>query len=97
MILEEQSQKQNELEPPGREQMAHNCLVEEARESILTGLRGVAVAKSAAGNSPAQSVVHHTAHFLVFCQYIIVPRQQRKTETLENAHKFPSINIVSYC
>lgn len=27
--------------------MAHNCLVEEARESIFTGLRGVAVAKSA--------------------------------------------------
>jgi hypothetical protein len=47
MILGEQSQEQNELEPPRREQMAHNCLVEEARESIFTGLRGVAVAKSA--------------------------------------------------
>ena len=47
IILEEQSQKQNELEPPKSEHMAHNCLVEEARESIFTGLRGVAVAESA--------------------------------------------------
>ncbi len=27
--------------------MAHNCLIEEARESIFTGLEGVADAKSA--------------------------------------------------
>ena len=35
MILDEQSQKQNVLEPPRWEQMARNCLAEEARESIF--------------------------------------------------------------
>lgn len=45
MILDEQSQKQNELEQPRWEQMARNCLVEEARESIFTRPGGVAVAK----------------------------------------------------
>lgn len=45
MILDEQSQKQNELEQPRWEQMARNCLVEEARESIFTRPRGVAVAR----------------------------------------------------
>lgn len=44
MILDEQSQKQNELEQPRWEQMARNCLVEEARESIFTRPGGVAVA-----------------------------------------------------
>lgn len=29
--------------------MAHNCLMEEARESIFTGLEGVADAKRSAG------------------------------------------------
>lgn len=43
-ILDEQSQKQNELEQPRWEQMAHNCLVEEARESIFTRPGGAAVA-----------------------------------------------------
>lgn len=45
MILDEQSQKQNELEQPGWEQMARNCLVEEARESIFTHPGGVGVAR----------------------------------------------------
>lgn len=45
MILDEQSQKQNELEQPRWEQMARNCLVEEARESIFTRPGGVAVAR----------------------------------------------------
>lgn len=45
MILDEQSQKQNELEQPRWEQMASNCLVEEARESIFTRPGGVAVAR----------------------------------------------------
>lgn len=45
MILDEQSQKQNELEQPGWEQMAHNCLMEEARESIFTHPGGVGVAR----------------------------------------------------
>lgn len=45
MILDEQSQKQNELEQPRWEQMARNCLVEEARESIFTHPGGVAVAR----------------------------------------------------
>lgn len=45
MILDEQSQKQNELEQPRWEQMARNCLVEEARESIFTSPGGVAVAR----------------------------------------------------
>lgn len=45
MILDEQSQKQNELEQPGWEQMARNCLAEEARESIFTHPGGVLVAR----------------------------------------------------
>lgn len=45
IILDQQSQKQNELEQPGWEQMAHNCLVEEARESIFTHPGGVSVAR----------------------------------------------------
>lgn len=45
MILDEQSQKQNELEQPRWEQMARNCLVEEARESIFTRPGGVAVGR----------------------------------------------------
>lgn len=45
MILDEQSQKQNELEQPRWEQMACNCLAEEARESIFTHPGGAAVAK----------------------------------------------------
>lgn len=49
MILEEQSQKQNELEQPRWEQMARNCLVEEARESIFTRPGGVAVARRRRG------------------------------------------------
>lgn len=50
MILDEQSQKQNELEQPRWEQMARNCLVEEARESIFTRPGGVAVVeKKSAG------------------------------------------------
>lgn len=49
MILDEQSQKQNELEQPRWEQMARNCLVEEARESIFTRPGGVAVARREGG------------------------------------------------
>lgn len=49
VILDEQSQKQNELEQPRWEQMAHNCLVEEARESIFTRPGGAAVARGAGG------------------------------------------------
>lgn len=48
-ILDEQSQKQNELEQPRWEQMARNCLVEEARESIFTRPGGVAVARRERG------------------------------------------------
>lgn len=49
MILDEQSQKQNELEQPRWEQMACNCLAEEARESIFTHPGGAAVAKRRRG------------------------------------------------
>lgn len=54
MILDEQSQKQNELEQPRWEQMAHNCLVEEARESIFTRPGGAAVARWGRGRKKVQ-------------------------------------------
>ncbi len=47
--------------------MAHNCLVEEARESISTGLEGVADAKSSGafvligdGLKEQSEKMHHT-------------------------------------
>lgn len=57
MILDEQSQKQNELEQPRWEQMARNCLVEEARESIFTRPGGVAVARRGGGEKSAGAFV----------------------------------------
>lgn len=57
MILDEQSQKQNELEQPRWEQMAHNCLVEEARESIFTRPGGAAVARGGRGGESAGAFV----------------------------------------
>lgn len=56
VILDEQSQKQNELEQPRWEQMAHNCLVEEARESIFTRPGGAAVARGAGGGGEGVQV-----------------------------------------
>lgn len=56
MILDEQSQKQNELEQPRWEQMAHNCLVEEARESIFTRPGGAAVARRGRGRKKCRCI-----------------------------------------